>query len=50
MDIEFEKRFDLNNYETVEKLLTEFGTLSINNNIKIDLTNIREIRFSLKKF
>ena len=46
MDIEFERDFDLNNYETVEKLLTEFGTLSINNNIKIDLTNIRrEIRF-----
>ena len=46
MDIEFERDFDLNNYETIEKLLTEFGTLSINNNIKIDLTNIRrEIRF-----
>ena len=46
MDIEFERDFDLNNYETVEKLLTEFGILSINNNIKIDLTNIRrEIRF-----
>ena len=35
MDIEFERDFDLNNYETVEKLLTEFGILSINNNIKL---------------
>lgn len=46
MDIEFERDFDLNNYGIIEELLTEFGTLSINNNIKIDLTNVRkEIRF-----
>lgn len=46
MDIEFERDFDLNNFEMIQGLLSEFGTLTINNNIKIDLTNARrEIKF-----
>lgn len=46
MEIEFERDFDLNSYDTVQKLLFEFGTLTINNNIKFDLSDIKnELRF-----
>lgn len=51
MDIEFERDFDLNNYQEVSNLLNDFGTLTINNNIKIDLNGINKyLRFvPLKK-
>ncbi|QKJ26941.1 M99 family carboxypeptidase catalytic domain-containing protein [Aliarcobacter cibarius] len=46
MDIKFEKDFDLNNYDEVQKLIAQFGTLTINDNIKLDLENIKnELRF-----
>ncbi|WP_418180413.1 M99 family carboxypeptidase catalytic domain-containing protein [Aliarcobacter lanthieri] len=43
MDIEFERNFDLNNYEEVKKLIFDFGTVNINNNIKLDLNDIRKV-------
>ena len=46
MDIKFEKDFELNNYEEMQKLVLDFGTLTINNNIKIDLADIKnDLRF-----
>ncbi len=46
MNIKFERDFELNNYDIVKSLIEEFGVLTINNNIKLDLTNIKnEIRF-----
>ncbi|WP_418185391.1 M99 family carboxypeptidase catalytic domain-containing protein [Aliarcobacter vitoriensis] len=43
MDIEFERDFDINSYEDVKKLVFDFGTVSINNNIKLDLSDIRKV-------
>ncbi|PWE20650.1 hypothetical protein DF188_07510 [Aliarcobacter skirrowii] len=43
MNIEFTRDFDLNNLKEVEKLLNEFKTVTINDNIKLDLNNIRPI-------
>jgi len=43
MDIEFEKNFDLDNYEEIKKLIFDFGTVSINDNIKFELNNIKKV-------
>lgn len=43
MDIEFQRDFDINNYEEVKKLLFDFQTLNINDNIKLELNNIKKI-------
>lgn len=43
MDIEFQRDFDLNNYQEVKNLILNFGTLTINNNIKFNLSDIRKI-------
>ena len=46
MNIEFERDFDLNNYEEVEKRVNYFGKITINNNISFDLTDIKNnLRF-----
>ncbi|WP_198306275.1 M99 family carboxypeptidase catalytic domain-containing protein [Arcobacter vandammei] len=46
MEIGFERDFDVNNYDSVKKLVEDFGTLTINNNIKLNLTDIKkELRF-----
>lgn len=46
MNIEFERDFDLNNYEEVEKRVNDFGKITINNNISFDLTDIKNnLRF-----
>lgn len=43
MGIEFERKFDINNYEEIKSKLFDFGKLQINNNICFDLNNIRKI-------
>lgn len=46
MNIEFERDFDINNYEEVEKRVNYFGKITINNNISFDLTDIKNnLRF-----
>jgi len=42
MDIEFERDFDLNNYEDVKKLIYNFGTLKINDNTLLNLDDIKK--------
>ena len=43
MDIEFQRDFDINNYEEVKKRLFDFGEVKINENIAFDLSDIRKI-------
>jgi hypothetical protein len=46
MDIEFEREVDINNYEEVKKRVYDFGKLTINENISLDLSDIKNnIRF-----
>jgi hypothetical protein len=41
MHIEFEREFDINNYDDVEKKLFDFGKVKINDNITFDLSDIK---------
>ena len=43
MDIEFQRDFDLNNYEDVKKRVFEFGDVVINSNIKFNLNDIKKV-------
>ncbi|MFW2611261.1 M99 family carboxypeptidase catalytic domain-containing protein [Aliarcobacter butzleri] len=43
MDIEFQRDFDINNYEEVKKRLFDFGEVKINENIAFDLSESRKI-------
>ncbi|MFY4807221.1 M99 family carboxypeptidase catalytic domain-containing protein [Aliarcobacter butzleri] len=43
MDIEFQRDFDINNYEEVKKRLFDFGEVKINENIAFDLNDSRKI-------
>lgn len=43
MDIEFQRDFDLNNYEDVKKRVFEFDDVIINNNIKFNLNDIKKV-------
>ncbi|MBD3830553.1 MAG: succinylglutamate desuccinylase/aspartoacylase family protein [Arcobacter sp.] len=43
MDIEFEKDFDLNNYDEVCTKLFDFGKVTINNNIVFSLNDIKKV-------
>ena len=43
MDIEFQRDFDINNYEEVKKRLFDFGEVKINDNIAFDLSDTRKI-------
>jgi hypothetical protein len=46
MDIEFERKFDISNYEDVKAKVYDFETVTINDNIKIPLTDIsKTLRF-----
>ncbi|MDD2888295.1 MAG: M99 family carboxypeptidase catalytic domain-containing protein [Aliarcobacter sp.] len=51
MNIEFERDFDINNYDEVQKRVNDFGEITINDNISFDLTDIKNnLRFvPLKK-
>ncbi|MDY3199628.1 MAG: M99 family carboxypeptidase catalytic domain-containing protein [Arcobacter sp.] len=42
MNIEFERDFDVNNYEEVSKKLFDFGKVRINNNMIFDLSDIKK--------
>ena len=41
MNIEFEREFDINNYEDVKSKVYDFGKVTINNNISFDLSDIK---------
>lgn len=43
MDIEFERDFDVNSYDEMSKLIHNFEILKINNNIALNLSDIRKI-------
>ncbi|OCL96165.1 M99 family carboxypeptidase catalytic domain-containing protein [Aliarcobacter thereius] len=43
MNIEYERDFDINSYEDVKKLLFDYKYVTINENIKLNLNNIRPI-------
>ena len=51
MHIDFERDFDLNNYEEVKSRIFDFGEIKINDNIALDLSDLKNnIRFvPLKK-
>lgn len=51
MNIEFERDFDINNYDEVQKRVNDFGKITINDNISFELTDIKNnLRFvPLKK-
>lgn len=51
MNIEFERDFDINNYDEVEKRVNDFGKITINDNLSFNLTDIKNnLRFiPLKK-
>ena len=51
MDIKFEREFDINNFEDVKSKVYDFGKVKINNNISLDLSDIKNsIKFvPLKK-
>ncbi len=51
MNIEFERDFDLNNYEEVKSRIYDFGKIKINDNISLDLSDLKNnLRFvPLKK-
>lgn len=42
MHIKFERKFDINNYDDVEKKLFDFGKVKINDNIAFALSNIKK--------
>jgi hypothetical protein len=42
MHIEFERKFDINNYDDVESKLFDFGKVKINDNIAFDLSDIKK--------
>lgn len=42
MHIEFERDFDINNYDEIQKKLFDFGTVKINNNIEFNLSDIKK--------
>ena len=41
MNIEFERQFDINNYERCKIKVYDFGKVTINNNITLDLSDIK---------
>ena len=41
MHIKFERKFDINNYEDVQKKLFDFGKVRVNDNIVFDLSDIK---------
>jgi hypothetical protein len=41
MHIKFERKFDINNYDDVEKKLFDFGKVRVNDNIVFDLSDIK---------
>ena len=41
MNMEFEREFDINNYEDVKSKVYDFGKVTINNNISFDLSDIK---------
>ena len=43
MNIEFERNFDINNYEDVQKKIYDFGKFEINKNILFDLNDIKRV-------
>jgi hypothetical protein len=43
MHIEFERKFDINNYDEVQKRIFDFGKVTINDNIIFDLSDIKKI-------
>ena len=43
MHIEFERDFDINSYDDVQKKIFEFGKLEINKNIVFDLNDIKRV-------
>jgi hypothetical protein len=46
MNIEFERDFDLNNYEEVKNRIYDFGKVKINDNIGLDLSDLKNnLRF-----
>lgn len=51
MDIKFERDFDINNYKEIESKIFDFGKVKINDNITLELSDIKNnIRFvPLKK-
>ncbi|MBY0541252.1 MAG: succinylglutamate desuccinylase/aspartoacylase family protein [Campylobacterales bacterium] len=51
MDIKFERDFDINNYKEIESRIFDFGKVKINDNITLELSDIKNnIRFvPLKK-
>ena len=42
MHIEFERDFDINNYDEIKNKIYDFGKVKINDNIQFDLTNIKK--------
>jgi hypothetical protein len=42
MHIEFERDFDMNNYDDIQKKIFDFGTVKINDNIAFDLSDIKK--------
>lgn len=42
MHIEFERQFDMDNYEDVKNKIFDFGKVKINNNIAFDLSDIKK--------
>ncbi len=43
MNIEFERDFDINSYDDVQKKIYDFGKLEINKNIVFDLNDIKKV-------
>ena len=42
MHIEFERNFDMNNYDDIQKKISDFGKVKINDNIAFDLNDIKK--------
>ena len=42
MHIEFERKFDINSYDDVQKKIYDFGVVKINDNIMFDLSDIKK--------
>jgi hypothetical protein len=42
MHIEFERKFDITNYDEIQEKLFDFGTVKINDNIEFDLSDIKK--------
>ncbi len=41
MHIKFERKFDINNYDDVQKKISDFGKVRVNDNIVFDLSDIK---------